>query len=203
MNAKTKGIGLNQAFTKALDTTWKKAEIIGKQLKEAEEEYPEMASALKLLLAYNIYSADQARIGALTARLRGTVSYTPSPEPGPVPWPIPWPIPGLPPDPDLCKFVPDVCPCAEGDLAACDFPDLGPEPIDPCESLCASYKEALECALQYCDKPNLTEAESQEWVRCQQNIDKYWDKLVARRCVNPRTYIATLEELLRIEFQVP
>lgn len=206
MKGKKPSLSLDQAWTEVLATIGKDAERIGKQLNAAEKQFPQLARSFKLLLAYQGFLARQNELAAASAQLFRRPNGLPSV--GYTPWP---PFPPLPPPPlpeELCRFVPTLCKCSDGDMDAClDLAGDEEEPrepferVSPCNEICAAYKVALQCALQYCDQMNnLTRTQYREWVRCQRDIDDYWNQLLERGCINIQEYFVAVQELPALRF---
>ena len=203
MATETQQLTLIGAWNETLSKMGGDAKLLGGQLAAAGKEYPELVASLKLLLAYQGHLAKQHELVTANAQLRGGIPtndiWPPFPwPPGP---PLPWPS-----DPweEICRTLPTLCKCLEGDPDAC--PDLEvdrPEAtwtkpfgqVPRCKQIRAAYKAALECALKYCGQRSLTYSDHKEWARCQRNINHYWNQLHETGCLNLRDYCAIAEEL--------
>lgn len=208
MAAKTKkGRTIDEAWVTAIKSMSGKTKAIASQLEAAEEQFPDLVTGFKVLLGYGGYRANQRAFAGAMSKLNGVVSYTPYP-------PGPDPIPDL--LRQICRnphpIIQQFCKCLDGDPSSCPDPDEedrqgrpSPDPVSPCPALCRSYREALECALQFCDETGagineITREQYADWVSCQADVDSYWRQLHDQGCFNRLQPISILLELAKHRF---
>ncbi len=197
---------LDEAWRQVLDAVGKQGATIGKQLKAARREYPQLVAAFQLLLGWQGLIARRSAIGWASGVALGRPGFTPwPPEPS-----------GRPKIPDeICKLAPTLCKCFNGgDIDACialadDGEGGGPaipgagdalRPVRTCQDVCADYRRALESALQYCQQycqqAPVPRVMLRQWVQCQRDINQYWDELFERGCLQVWDYLDVVRELV-------
>ena len=173
---KQRGLRVGQAWAEALRSIGKKTETLSEQLVEAEKKFPELVTSFRLLLAYEVYRANQSAFAAAMGKFRGAVSYIPDPF-------------GDPEIPEMLKAAMERLGVEERERKTL-------EEVSSCEDLCGSYREALQCALGYCDGKEKTEAEYGLWARCQIDIEDYWNQMHERGCFRHINYLELLATIL-------
>ncbi len=173
--AKQRGLTVGQAWAEALRSIGKKTETLSGQLVEAEKKFPELVTSFRLLLAYAGYRANQSAFAAAMGKFRGAVSYEPDPLA----------------NPEIIEMLKE----AMRRVGTEDREGGPPEPVISCEDLCSAYGEALQCALEYCDGTDRTEAEYDLWARCQIDIEHYWNQMHERGCFRHISYFERLAAL--------
>lgn len=198
---------LDEAWQQALAAVGRQGDTIAKQLKAARRQYPQLVAALQLLLGWQGLVARRSAIRWASGAALGRVGFTPWP-------PDPIDRPRIPDE--ICRVAPTLCGCVnDGDIDACvalaDDEDGGPaipgvgdalRPIRTCQDVCADYGRALESALQYSQQfcqqmpVSVSRGVLLQWVQCHRDINRYWDELFERGCLQTWEYVEVVRELI-------
>lgn len=202
---KDQKLTLNEAWILAVKSISGRTNQLGKELAAANEQFPELVASFRVLVGYAAFRANQSAFASAMNKLNGNFSYIPDPL-GPEPLPEFIQQMCKNPDPITQQF----CRCLNGDPTACpDEEASGGRPsfdsVSPCPELCELYKEALMCALRYCDGKQasidtLTREQYRDWVSCQNDIDSYWQQLHDQGCFNRMQPLNVLLEMAEVQF---
>ena len=168
-------ITLDEAWRRVLKVLGGHSGQIATQMAGARRQYPQFVAAFQLLLGWQGLTARRNAIGWANAVLLGRAGFTP--------WPPEPPPDGQRLPDDICRFAPTLCGCFnDGDIGACmdlagdgqggeAIPGVGDSfrPVRTCDDICADYRDALQCALRFCQQGSLSKVDLLEWTRCQEN----------------------------------
>ena len=198
-------IPLDAAWRKVIGRLLDKQDVVGKQLKAARKDYPELIAAFQLLLGWQGFLARRRATEWASTALAGGVGYTPYP-PGPEQF-------GQIPD-EICQLAPTLCNCFnDGDRDSCielAEDDSGDEIVAgvgeifertrTCADIRADYCNALDCAKRFCEQRAVSNTQLEEWTQCQHDIARHWNELFESGCVRVWVYVDIARRLAERRF---